>query len=121
MRGAQLASELREPQWILEIHFPEARLRAGLADRRAERAEDVITDQAVAHVAEPVELDDRLTQLRVPARQLDLASGHHDHLRVVLRRQQLLQALAPDQPGGAREDRPKAAHAMLTTGRSEDR
>ena len=33
----------------------------------------MITGQTVAHVAEPVELDERLAQLRVPARQLVLA------------------------------------------------
>jgi len=108
------ARELREPQRVLEIHPPEPGLRPGLADRRAEGAEDVVAVQAPAQSAELVEFGDRLPHFRVPRGVAEIAPRHDDDAAVFVGGNQPLETLAANEARGACENCRQSTHCELT-------
>ena len=116
-----LARDPGKSQRVVVVHDAEARLRAGLADRGAERAEDVVAAQPLGDLVHAVEIDDHRAELPVTPPVLERPAGHGDDARVALRGEQAPQALAAHESRGAGKHGREPAHRDISAARSAGR
>jgi hypothetical protein len=89
---------------VVEIDAPERLLRSGLADRRPERAVDLIDAEPVGVRVEGVEIRDELAQLSRRGPSIELPPHERAHLEDAVVRDEPVDDLTADEARGADDE-----------------